>query len=53
MGMSSRDVVILSGPRTAIGKYGGSFRDVHPAAPGAVAARAGVVRAGLTPADSE
>ena len=51
--MSSRYVVILSGPRTAIGKYGGSSRDAHPAEIGAVAARAGVERTGLTPADSE
>jgi acetyl-CoA C-acetyltransferase len=29
--MPGRDVVILSAARTPIGKYGGSFRDLHPA----------------------
>src|SRR4029077_14387346 len=33
------------------GKYGGSFRDLHPAELGAVAARAAIERSGLTPAD--
>src|SRR5213592_2420204 len=47
--MPDRDVVILSAARTPIGKYGGSFRDVHPAELGAVAARAAIERAGLTP----
>jgi acetyl-CoA C-acetyltransferase len=46
-----RDVVILGAARTPIGKYGGSFRDLHPAELGAVAARAAIGRAGLTPAD--
>jgi acetyl-CoA C-acetyltransferase len=45
------DVVILGAARTPIGKYGGAFRDVHPAELGAVAARAALTRAGLTPAD--
>src|SRR5262245_13325759 len=45
------DVVILGAARTPIGKYGGSFRDLHPAELGAVAARAAIARAGLTPAD--
>jgi len=44
-------VVILGAARTPIGRYGGSFRDVHPAELGAVAARAAIERAGLTPAD--
>ncbi len=43
--MPSREVVILSSARTPIGKYGGSFRDVHPAELGAVAARAALERA--------
>ena len=47
--MAGRDVVILSATRTPIGKYGGSFRDVHPAELGAVAARAAIERAGLKP----
>jgi len=46
--MPGADVVILSAARTPIGKYGGSFRDLHPAELGAVAA---IERAGLTPAD--
>jgi acetyl-CoA C-acetyltransferase len=49
--MSSRDVVIVSAARTPIGKYGGSFRDVHPAELGAIAARAAIERTRLTPAD--
>src|SRR5919201_3451662 len=51
--MSVRDVVILSAARTAIGKYGGAFRDVHPAELGAAAARAAIERAGIGPADVE
>src|SRR5215210_3224123 len=45
------DVVILSAARTPIGRYGGSFKDLHPAELGAVAARAAIERAGITPAD--
>src|ERR1700676_4174793 len=47
--MPVRDVVILSAARTPIGKYGGSFRDVHPAELGAVASRAAMERAGVKP----
>src|SRR5262245_21680696 len=47
--MPSPDVVILSAARTPIGRYGGSFKDLHPAELGAVAARAAIERAGLTP----
>jgi acetyl-CoA C-acetyltransferase len=46
-----RDVVILGAARTPIGKYGGSFKDLHPAELGAVASRAAIERAGLTAAD--
>ena len=46
------DVVILSAARTPIGRYGGSFSEVHPAELGAVAARAAIERAGLTPPTS-
>jgi acetyl-CoA C-acetyltransferase len=46
--MPSRDVVILGAARTPIGKYGGSFRDVHPAELGAVAVRAALTRSGLS-----
>jgi acetyl-CoA C-acetyltransferase len=49
--MSSRTVVVLGAARTAIGKYGGSFKDLHPAELGAVAARAAIDRAGLSPGD--
>jgi acetyl-CoA C-acetyltransferase len=47
--MPGPDVVILSAARTPIGRYGGSFKDLHPAELGAVAARAAIERAGLTP----
>ena len=49
--MPSRTVVVLGAARTPIGKYGGSFKDLHPAELGAVAARAALERAGLAPAD--
>jgi acetyl-CoA C-acetyltransferase len=49
--MPARDVVIVGAARTPIGKYGGSFKDLHPAELGAVAARAAIERAGLTAAD--
>ncbi|HEX3645688.1 MAG TPA: thiolase family protein [Vicinamibacterales bacterium] len=45
--MPVRDVVILSAARTPIGRYGGSFKDLHPAELGAVAARAAIERAGI------
>jgi acetyl-CoA C-acetyltransferase len=48
--MGARDVVILGAARTPIGRYGGAFKDVHPAELGAVAARAAMERAGV-PAD--
>ncbi len=47
----SRSVVILGAARTPIGKYGGSFRDVHPAELGAVATRAALGAAGLAADD--
>jgi acetyl-CoA C-acetyltransferase len=49
--MAVTDVVILGAARTPIGRYGGAFKDVHPAELGAVAARAAIDRAGLQPAD--
>jgi acetyl-CoA C-acetyltransferase len=48
--MAARDVVILGAARTPIGRYGGAFKDVHPAELGAVATRAALERAGV-PAD--
>jgi acetyl-CoA C-acetyltransferase len=49
--MANNDIVILGAARTPIGKYGGSFRDLHPAELGAVASRAAIERSGLTPSD--
>jgi len=49
--MPAREVVIVGAARTPIGKYGGSFRDIHPAELGAIAAKAAIARAGLQPAD--
>jgi acetyl-CoA acetyltransferase len=49
--MPVRDVVILSAAHTPIGRYGGSFKDLHPAELGAVAARAAIERAGIKPSD--
>src|SRR3954471_7960867 len=45
--MPVADVVILSAARTPIGRYGGSFTDIHPAELGAVAARAALERGGI------
>ena len=45
--MQVDEVVILGAARTPIGKYGGSFRDLHPAELGAVASRAALAQAGL------
>ncbi|MEP7115984.1 MAG: acetyl-CoA C-acyltransferase [Acidobacteriota bacterium] len=45
--MPPRDVVILGAARTPIGRYGGSFKDVHPAQLGAVAVRAALERASV------
>jgi acetyl-CoA C-acetyltransferase len=43
--MLPKSVFIVSAARTPIGKYGGAFRDIHPAELGAVAARAALDRA--------
>jgi acetyl-CoA C-acetyltransferase len=40
-------VFIVGAARTPIGRYGGAFRDVHPAELGAAAARAALERAGV------
>src|SRR5688572_21606813 len=47
--MQEAEVVILGAARTPIGRYGGALRDVHPAELGAVAAKAALKRAGVTP----
>jgi acetyl-CoA C-acetyltransferase len=43
------EVVILSAARTPIGRYGGAFRNLHPAELGAVAVRAALQRGGIEP----
>jgi acetyl-CoA C-acetyltransferase len=48
--MSYRDVVVVSGARTAIGGYGGSLKDLPATRLGAVAIREAVARAGIDPA---
>jgi len=47
----ARDVVVLSGVRTAIGKYGGSLKDMPPADLGAAVVREAVSRSGVEPAE--
>src|SRR4030095_12838990 len=49
--MPASEAVILSAARTPIGKYGGSFRDIHPAELGAVAARAAIAQSGVNASD--
>ncbi len=48
--MSQREVVVLSGVRTAIGDYGASLKDVAPTALGATVIREAVARAKVDPA---
>lgn len=47
--MQTDRVVIIGAARTPIGKYGGSFKDLHAADLGAAAVRAALDRAGVTP----
>ncbi len=47
----AREVVVLSGVRTAIGDYGGALKDVAPTALGATALREAVARAKIDPAE--
>ncbi len=49
--MSNREVVILSGVRTAIGDYGGSLKDIPPSELGAKVVREAVARAKVDPKD--
>ena len=49
--MSEREVVILSGVRTAIGDYGGSLKDIPPSELGARVVREAVARAKVDPKD--
>ena len=46
-----RDVVVLSGTRTAIGKYGGGLASVPPCDLAATVVREAVRRAGVEPTD--
>jgi len=43
--MTAEDIVIVGAARTPIGKFGGAFRNIHPAELGAVAVRAALERA--------
>jgi acetyl-CoA C-acetyltransferase len=47
----ARDVVVLSGVRTAIGGYGGSLKDIPPSDLAAQCVREAVKRANIEPAD--
>ena len=49
--MANREVVICSPVRTAIGTYGGTFKDTPAADLGAVVVRAALERAKLSPGD--
>ncbi|HMA87664.1 MAG TPA: acetyl-CoA C-acyltransferase family protein [Burkholderiales bacterium] len=48
--MTAREVVVVSGARTAIGDYGGAFKDVPPTRLGATAIKEALARAGIEPA---
>jgi len=48
--MSTREVVVVSGTRTAIADYGGSFKDIAPTRLGAIAIAEAVARAKIDPA---
>ncbi|MDP6823281.1 MAG: acetyl-CoA C-acetyltransferase [Dehalococcoidia bacterium] len=45
------DVVIVSGARTAVGRFGGGFKDVAASDLGATAIKAAVERSGIEPGD--
>src|SRR5687768_2012264 len=45
--MRTAPIVIVSAARTPIGRYGGSFRNTHPAELGAVATRSALERVAL------
>ena len=44
-----KDVVIVSGARTPIGRFGGAFKDMAGSELGGIAIRAAVERAGIAP----
>jgi acetyl-CoA C-acetyltransferase len=47
----AREVVVLSGVRTAVGKYGGSLKDMPPVDLGAAVVREAVSRSGVDPSE--
>jgi acetyl-CoA C-acetyltransferase len=49
--MAQREVVVLSGVRTAIGDFGGGLKDKPPTELGAAVVREAVRRAGINPAE--
>ena len=49
-GMSTREVMVVAGARTAIGDYGGALKDVAPTRLGAIAIKEAVARAKIDPA---
>jgi acetyl-CoA C-acetyltransferase len=49
--VSKRDVLVLSGVRTAIGRYGGGLKDMPPCDLAATVVRESVARSGVAPAD--
>jgi acetyl-CoA C-acetyltransferase len=48
--MSTREVVVMGGARTAIGDYGGALKDVAPTRLGTIAIKEALARAGVEPA---
>ena len=48
---TAREVVVLSGVRTPVGKYGGGLKDFSPSTLGAMVIREAVERAGVAPDD--
>jgi len=46
----TREVMVVSGARTAIGDYGGALKDVAPTKLGAIAIKEAVARSGIDPA---
>ena len=48
--VSQREVVVVSGVRTAIGDYGGSLKEIPATRLGAIAIKEAVTRAGIDPA---
>jgi acetyl-CoA C-acetyltransferase len=47
--MAEREVVVLSGKRTAVGSFGGMFKDTSPAELAATVVRAAVAESGVEP----